>query len=108
MESTLAEKLSQASSREDAAHLVGEATAAKLAGIFMIPLTDIDLGKPPAQYGVDSLVAVESAICSCCRPPLRSPSSISYRASPWRSWLTTLSRKADMFSWLPDRGMKEF
>ncbi|KAI1421079.1 hypothetical protein F5Y12DRAFT_790457 [Xylaria sp. FL1777] len=56
---SLAERLAEASSHEDAAHLVGKSIATKLAGIFMIALADIDLAKPPSHYGVDSLVAVE-------------------------------------------------
>lgn len=55
----LAARLVEVTSRDDATRLVGEAIADKLADIFMIPSEEIDLGKPPAQYGVDSLVAVE-------------------------------------------------
>ncbi|KAK7977184.1 hypothetical protein PG988_004674 [Apiospora saccharicola] len=56
---TLAGQLAEASSREDATRLLGEVVAAKLASIFMIPIGEIDLTQPPAQYGIDSLVAVE-------------------------------------------------
>ncbi|KAI0009530.1 hypothetical protein F4779DRAFT_369425 [Xylariaceae sp. FL0662B] len=56
---TLAAQLAQVSSRDDAAELVGEAIAAKLASIFMVPVDEIDLAQPPALCGVDSLVAVE-------------------------------------------------
>ncbi|KAF3012580.1 t1pks [Neopestalotiopsis sp. 37M] len=56
---TLAGKLAGAESAETAAGLVGEAIAAKLAVIFMLPAQEIDLTQPPAQYGIDSLVAVE-------------------------------------------------
>ena len=55
----LGTQLAQAPSLNAAADLVGEAIAAKLAAIFMIPSNEIDLSKPPAQYGIDSLVAVE-------------------------------------------------
>lgn len=56
---TLAAKLSEAETPEVAAELVGEAIAAKLALIFMLPASEIDLTQPPAEYGIDSLVAVE-------------------------------------------------
>ncbi|KAJ6119127.1 hypothetical protein N7523_003407 [Penicillium sp. IBT 18751x] len=52
-------KLRTAGSPEVAARLVGDAIATKLADIFMVPVDDIDLDKPPSVYGVDSLVAVE-------------------------------------------------
>ncbi|KAH1269488.1 hypothetical protein KXW42_000631 [Aspergillus fumigatus] len=42
-----------------AASLIGAAIASKLADIFMAPVTEIDLSKPPAHFGVDSLIAVE-------------------------------------------------
>jgi acyl transferase domain-containing protein/NADPH:quinone reductase-like Zn-dependent oxidoreductase/NAD(P)-dependent dehydrogenase (short-subunit alcohol dehydrogenase family)/SAM-dependent methyltransferase len=51
--------LQEAGSRDKATRLVGDAIATKLGDIFMIPTDDIDLAKPPALYGVDSLVAVE-------------------------------------------------
>ncbi|MCJ1394622.1 hypothetical protein MMC18_007502 [Xylographa bjoerkii] len=56
---SLSVQLKGAGSLDEAGRLVGEAVATKLAEIFMIPVSDIDLTKPPAQYGVDSLVAVE-------------------------------------------------
>jgi hypothetical protein len=56
---SLSTQLKEAGSPDEAARLVGEAIATKLAEVFMIPASDIDLTKPPAQYGVDSLVAVE-------------------------------------------------
>jgi hypothetical protein len=55
----LSAKLQEAGSHDEATRLVGDAITAKLGDIFMIPTEDIDLAKPPAQYGVDSLVAVE-------------------------------------------------
>jgi NADPH:quinone reductase-like Zn-dependent oxidoreductase len=55
----LSTKLKEAGSNDEAGRLVGDAVAAKLADIFMIPLTEIDLTQSPAWYGVDSLVAVE-------------------------------------------------
>ena len=39
--------------------MVGDAIARTLADIFMIPAAEIDLAKPLALYGIDSLVAVE-------------------------------------------------
>ncbi|KAI1087095.1 hypothetical protein F5B19DRAFT_500382 [Rostrohypoxylon terebratum] len=58
-EQTLAHKLAGAESHDAAVELVSEAIATKLANIFMLPANDIDLSQPPAQYGIDSLVAVE-------------------------------------------------
>ncbi|RYP73024.1 hypothetical protein DL771_003892 [Monosporascus sp. 5C6A] len=55
----LSARLQEASSRDEATRLVGDAIATKIGDIFMIPTDDIDLAKPPALYGVDSLVAVE-------------------------------------------------
>ncbi|KAF7554212.1 hypothetical protein G7Z17_g3048 [Cylindrodendrum hubeiense] len=51
--------LREVGSLDEATRLVGDAIATKLGDIFMIPTDDIDLAKPPALYGVDSLVAVE-------------------------------------------------
>ena len=56
---TLAAEMAGAETPETAAELVGEAIAAKLALIFMLPANEIDLTQPPAEYGIDSLVAVE-------------------------------------------------
>ncbi|KAJ5971622.1 uncharacterized protein N7479_001540 [Penicillium vulpinum] len=56
---SLSVQLKGASSPDEATQLVGEAIANKLAEVFMIPASDIDLTKSPVQYGVDSLVAVE-------------------------------------------------
>ncbi|CAI7652959.1 unnamed protein product [Penicillium glandicola] len=55
----LSAKLRAAESPDAAALLVGDAIATKLADIFMVPVDDIVLDKPPSVYGVDSLVAVE-------------------------------------------------
>jgi hypothetical protein len=55
----LSARLKAAGSNDEAGRLVGDAVAAKLADIFMIPLDEIDLAQSPACYGVDSLVAVE-------------------------------------------------
>jgi hypothetical protein len=55
----LSAQLQEAGSHSEATQLVGDAIASKLGDIFMIPADDIDLAKAPAQYGVDSLVAVE-------------------------------------------------
>ncbi|KMU74437.1 LOW QUALITY PROTEIN: fatty acid synthase S-acetyltransferase [Coccidioides immitis RMSCC 3703] len=56
---SLASKLATAKSLEQAVDHVGAAIAKKISDIFMIPLDDIDLANKPAQYGIDSLVAVE-------------------------------------------------
>ncbi|MCJ1379055.1 hypothetical protein MMC17_002155 [Xylographa soralifera] len=56
---SLAAQLEGASSRQEGALLIGTAIAAKLADIFMTPVAEIDLSKPPAHFGVDSLIAVE-------------------------------------------------
>ncbi|KAK0757783.1 hypothetical protein N5P37_009799 [Trichoderma harzianum] len=56
---SLASQLTEAGSRDEAARIVGDAIADKLASIFMIDVADIDLSKKPAGYGVDSLIAVE-------------------------------------------------
>ena len=56
---SLASKLAAAGSPDEAAELVGATIAEKLSDIFMIPVADIELAKRPAQYGIDSLVAVE-------------------------------------------------
>ncbi|KAL5002552.1 hypothetical protein BDV10DRAFT_202156 [Aspergillus recurvatus] len=58
-EEPLSSKLKSADSPDAAAGYVGGAIATKLADIFMVPVDDIDLAKPPSAYGVDSLVAVE-------------------------------------------------
>nr|CAG8993141.1 Highly reducing polyketide synthase [Penicillium sclerotiorum] len=55
----LSAQLQEVESSDEAGRLVGDAIATKLADIFMIPSDEIDLSKPPALYGVDSLVAVE-------------------------------------------------
>ncbi|KAI1774978.1 putative FSP1 [Hypoxylon cercidicola] len=56
---SLGSQLAEVTSREEAVRLIGQAIAQKLSEIFMLPIDDIDLAMPPAQYGVDSLVAVE-------------------------------------------------
>ncbi|KAF5135193.1 Asperfuranone polyketide synthase afoG [Metarhizium anisopliae] len=56
---SLAAQLAEAADQQEGARLVGAAIAAKLADIFMTPVAEIDLAKPPAHFGVDSLIAVE-------------------------------------------------
>ncbi|GAM82786.1 Beta-ketoacyl synthase [Dothideomycetidae sp. 11243] len=56
---SLSSQLTTSSTRQEGAALIGAAIAAKLADIFMTPVEEIDLSKPPAHYGVDSLIAVE-------------------------------------------------
>lgn len=55
----LSAQLTEASDLQEGAALIGTAIAAKLADIFMTPVAEIDLSKPPAHFGVDSLIAVE-------------------------------------------------
>jgi acyl carrier protein len=56
---SLPNKLAAATSLDIATECVGAAIAEKLSEIFIIQVGDIDLSNRPAQYGVDSLVAVE-------------------------------------------------
>lgn len=56
---SVAARLAEASSAGEAETIVLEALRQKLAAIFMIAPDDIDTTKMPADYGVDSLVAVE-------------------------------------------------
>ena len=55
----LSAQLQEAGTPAEAAQIVGDAIASKLAEIFMIPVDEIDMTRPPASFGVDSLVAVE-------------------------------------------------
>lgn len=55
----LKERLRNASTVEEASDLVEKAVVEKLADMFVIPEQDIDATRSLAQYGVDSLVAVE-------------------------------------------------
>ncbi|KAK2042693.1 polyketide synthase module [Colletotrichum somersetense] len=57
--SSLASRLAKAKSPDEATQSVAAAIAEKLSDIFMIPADDIELANRPAQYGIDSLVAVE-------------------------------------------------
>jgi NAD(P)-dependent dehydrogenase (short-subunit alcohol dehydrogenase family) len=56
---SLATQLAEANDPQEGAGLIGAAIAEKLADIFMTPVAEIDLSKPPAHFGVDSLIAVE-------------------------------------------------
>ncbi|KAF5549511.1 acyl transferase acyl hydrolase lysophospholipase [Fusarium mexicanum] len=56
---SLSSQLAKASDRQEGTGLIGAAIASRLADIFMTPVGEIDLGKPPAHFGVDSLIAVE-------------------------------------------------
>ncbi|KAK4865939.1 hypothetical protein LT330_009032 [Penicillium expansum] len=56
---SLSAQLAEASDPQEGAELIGAAIAVKLADIFMTPVEEIDLAKPPAHFGVDSLIAVE-------------------------------------------------
>ncbi|KAK6208257.1 polyketide synthase module [Colletotrichum tabaci] len=57
--SSLASRLATAKSSDEATESVAVAIAEKLSDIFMIPVDDIELANRPAQYGIDSLVALE-------------------------------------------------
>ena len=56
---SLSAMLSTAADVPAGAEMIGTAIAITLAGIFMMPESEIDLAKPPAHFGVDSLIAVE-------------------------------------------------
>ena len=56
---SLTAQLMEAGDAREGAALIGAAIQTKLADIFMTPVAEIDLGKPPAHFGVDSLIAVE-------------------------------------------------
>ncbi|KAK8023336.1 hypothetical protein PG991_006575 [Apiospora marii] len=56
---SLTAQLMEASDAQEGAELIGAAIQTKLADIFMTPVAEIDLSKPPAHFGVDSLIAVE-------------------------------------------------
>ncbi|KAK8054270.1 hypothetical protein PG996_013571 [Apiospora saccharicola] len=56
---SLTAQLMEASDAQEGAELIGAAIQTKLADIFMTPVAEIDLTKPPAHFGVDSLIAVE-------------------------------------------------
>lgn len=56
---SLTAQLMEASDAQEGADLIGAAIQTKLADIFMTPVAEIDLSKPPAHFGVDSLIAVE-------------------------------------------------
>ncbi|KAL6230714.1 hypothetical protein BDW75DRAFT_244550 [Aspergillus navahoensis] len=54
-----ADQLSDAKTRQEAENCVVEAIANKLADIFMVPIAHIDTTKHLSEYGLDSLSAVE-------------------------------------------------
>ncbi|KAF5965626.1 acyl transferase acyl hydrolase lysophospholipase [Fusarium coicis] len=56
---SLSSQLAKASDRQEGAGLIGAAIASRLADIFTTPVGEVDLSKPPAHFGVDSLIAVE-------------------------------------------------
>ncbi|KAL5040990.1 hypothetical protein BDW71DRAFT_212552 [Aspergillus fruticulosus] len=56
---SLANRLSDAKTRQQAEKFVVEAIACKLADIFMIPVAHVDAAKHLSEYGLDSLSAVE-------------------------------------------------
>ncbi|KAL4734357.1 hypothetical protein BDV11DRAFT_174852 [Aspergillus similis] len=56
---SLASRLSDAKTRQQAEKLVVEAISSKLADIFMIPVAHVDAAKHLSEYGLDSLSAVE-------------------------------------------------
>ncbi|KAG8169993.1 hypothetical protein KVR01_000738 [Diaporthe batatas] len=57
--SSLAHRLSQATTRKQAADIITEALVHKAAGILQIPTSEVDPFKALHEYGVDSLVAIE-------------------------------------------------
>ncbi|TQV94003.1 polyketide synthase [Cordyceps javanica] len=56
---SLANVLAKAKSPEEAAQHISSAIAHKISEIFMIPVDQVEIANAPAQYGVDSLVAIE-------------------------------------------------
>lgn len=56
---SLPTQLASVSSDDEARRLIDQAIVQKLADVFTIPTSDIDMDKPPGAHGVDSLVAVE-------------------------------------------------
>lgn len=56
---SIRESLKQASSLAQIQHIVEEALVGKIVSVSMTPEEDVDLDKPLAAYGMDSLVAVE-------------------------------------------------
>ena len=52
-------QVEQATSQEDAGHVIALALVRKLSAALNMPVADIELEKPVYAYGVDSLVAVE-------------------------------------------------
>ncbi|PSN68460.1 hypothetical protein BS50DRAFT_676305 [Corynespora cassiicola Philippines] len=56
---SLASRLSQASTNDEATAVITEALVAKIADILRIPASEIDARRPLYSYGVDSLVALE-------------------------------------------------
>ena len=56
---SIRESLKQASSLSQIQHIVERALVGKIASVSMTPIEDVDLDKPLAAYGMDSLVAVE-------------------------------------------------
>jgi hypothetical protein len=57
--SDIGSQIAQATTIQEAAKAVVEGVSQKLMGIFMMPESEIDVGKGLAEHGVDSLVAVE-------------------------------------------------
>lgn len=55
----LTKALSKATTMTEATTLLVQAISAKVAEIFNLPLSDVDVELPLSRYGVDSLVAVE-------------------------------------------------
>jgi zearalenone synthase (highly reducing iterative type I polyketide synthase) len=56
---SLAARLSQATSKEQATEIITEALVHKTADILQMPTSEVDPGRPLYRYGVDSLVALE-------------------------------------------------
>jgi hypothetical protein len=56
---TVRNALRQATSLDDATTVVCDAIISKMSALLMVPLEEINSGKPMQEYGMDSLVAVE-------------------------------------------------
>ncbi|KAF6814034.1 hypothetical protein CSOJ01_04267 [Colletotrichum sojae] len=56
---SVASRLAEASSREQALEIITDALVKKVADILLMPPSEVDPGRPMYRYGVDSLVALE-------------------------------------------------
>jgi NADPH:quinone reductase-like Zn-dependent oxidoreductase/NAD(P)-dependent dehydrogenase (short-subunit alcohol dehydrogenase family) len=56
---SLASRLGEAGSKEQAVEIITDALVKKIAEILQMPASEVDPGRPMYRYGVDSLVALE-------------------------------------------------